>query len=109
MSGQHFQMPGDVVIRYEMIHEVRVIPLDGRPHVSSAIRSCMGDPRGHWEGNMLVVQTTNFNGMTGAQANGNLLMTSDALELVERFTRTGSRGVEHPFGRTLSREVTVGV
>ena len=87
-------MPGYVVIRYEMIHETRVIPLDGRPHVSSAIRSYLGDPRGHWEGNTLVVQTTNFNGKTGAQANGNLLMTSDALELVERFTRYGPR--HHP-------------
>ena len=70
-----------------MIHETRVIPLDGRPHVA-AIRSCMGDSRGHWEGNTLVVDTTNFNGKPGA-ANGNLLMTSDALELIERFTRTG--------------------
>jgi hypothetical protein len=94
-GNEIFQMPGYVVIRYEMIHETRVIPLDGRPHVSSAIRSYLGDPRGHWEGNTLVVQTTNFNGRTGAQANGNLLMTSDALELVERFTRTGPDTIQY--------------
>jgi hypothetical protein len=94
-GNEIFQMPGYVVIRYEMIHEVRVIPLDGRPHVSPAIRSYMGDPRGHWEGNTLVVKTTNFNGKTGAQANGNLLMTSDALELIERFTRTGPETIQY--------------
>ena len=94
-GNQILQMPGYVVIRYEMIHETRVIPLDGRSHLSSAIRSYMGDARGHWEGNTLVVHTTNFNGKTGAQANGNLLMTSDALELVERFTRTGADTIRY--------------
>jgi hypothetical protein len=87
-------MPGYVVIRYEMIQD-GIIPLDGRPHLSPSIRSYMGDPRGHWEGNTLVVQTTNFNGKTGAQANGNLLMTSDALQLVERFTRTGPDMIQY--------------
>ncbi len=94
-GNQIFQMPGYVVIRYEMIHEVRVIPLDGRPHLPAAIRSYMGDARGRWEGNTLVVHTTNFNGKTGAQANGNLLMTSGALELVERFTRTGPDTIQY--------------
>jgi hypothetical protein len=94
-GNQIFQMPGYVVIRYEMIHETRVIPLDGRPHGSSRIRSYMGDARGHWDGNTLVVHTTNFNGKTGAQANGNLLMTSDALELTERFTRTGPDTIQY--------------
>jgi hypothetical protein len=94
-GNQIVQLPGYVVIRYEMIHETRIIPLDGRSHVSPAIRSYMGDPRGHWEGNTLVVQTTNFNGRTGAQANGNLSMTSDALELVERFTRTGPDTIQY--------------
>ena len=94
-GNQILQHPGYVVIRYEMIHETRVIPLDGRPHLSPAIRSYMGDPRGHWEGNTLVVHTTNFNGKTGAQANGNLSMTSDALELVERFTRTGPDTIQY--------------
>jgi hypothetical protein len=94
-GNQILQLPGYVVIRYEMIHETRIIALDRRPHLSPAIRSYMGDPRGHWEGNTLVVQTTNFNGRTGAQANGNLLMTSDALELVERFTRTGPDTIQY--------------
>jgi hypothetical protein len=94
-GNQILQLPGYVVIRYEMIHETRIIPLDGRSHVSPAIRSYMGDPRGRWEGNTLVVQTTNFNGRTGAQANGNLSMTSDALELVERFTRTGPDTIQY--------------
>jgi hypothetical protein len=89
------QLPGYVIIHYEMIHNVRVIPLDGRPHLPANIRQWDGDPRGHWEGNTLVVQTTNFNGRTGAQANGNLMMTSDALELVERFTRTGPDTIQY--------------
>src|SRR5262245_25203809 len=56
-GNQIVQAPGYVVIRNEMIHEARIIPLDGRPHVGSGIRSYMGDPRGHWEGNTLVVET----------------------------------------------------
>src|SRR5438552_5388303 len=80
-GNQILQFPGYVAIRYEMIHETRIIPLDGRPHVPSSLRSYMGDARGHWEGSTLVVETTNFNGKTGAQGNGNLLMMSDALKL----------------------------
>ena len=59
------QAPGYVVIRYEMIHDFRVIPLDPRPAPSSAIRQYMGEARGHWEGDTLVVETTNFNGTIG--------------------------------------------
>ena len=81
------QGPGYVALRNEMIHEVRVIPLDGRPHVSPAIRTYMGDSRGHWDGTTLVVDTTNFNGKTGVGANGRAIYHSDALHLVERFTR----------------------
>ena len=62
LGNQIIQAPGLVVIRYEMIHEARVIPLDGRPHVGSGVRTYMGDSRGHWEGNTLVVETTNFLG-----------------------------------------------
>jgi len=58
---QILQTPGYVVILYEMIHETRIIPLDGRPHVSSDIRLWNGDSRGHWEGQTLVVDTTNYN------------------------------------------------
>jgi hypothetical protein len=78
-----------------MIHETRVIPLDARPNLSQKMRSYMGDSRGHFEGNTLVVRTSNFNGATGALANGNLMITSDALEVVERFTRTGPDAMQY--------------
>jgi hypothetical protein len=83
-GNQIVQAPGYVVIRNEMIHEARIISLDGRPHVGSNIRTYMGDSRGHWEGNTLVVETTNFNDETGA-AGG---FFSDVAKLTERFTRT---------------------
>jgi hypothetical protein len=83
---QIHQSPGFVVIRHEMVHEARVIPLDGRPHVSPAIQSYMGDSRGRWEGDTLVIETTNFNGRTGSYArNGDGNPTSTALRLVERY------------------------
>jgi hypothetical protein len=85
---QIHQAPGVVVIRYEMVHEARIIPLDRRPHVASAIQSYMGDARGWWEGDTLVVETTNFNGRTGSYArNGDGNPTSTELRLVERFRR----------------------
>jgi hypothetical protein len=83
---QILQAPGVVIIRHEMIHETRIIPVDGRPHVNTAIRSYMGDARGTWEGDTLVVETTNFNGRTGSYArNGDGNPTTVALRLVERF------------------------
>jgi hypothetical protein len=90
-NGQQVvQAPGYVTILQEMVHEARVIPMDGRPHASPNIRSYMGDPRGHWEGATLVVETTNFLGnKTGIGGNGNGTPTSDALKLTERYTRTG--------------------
>src|SRR2546421_9767184 len=73
-----------------MVHEARVIPMDGRPHAGPNMRSYMGDPRGHWEGNTLVVETTNFlGGKTGVGGgNGGGTPSTDALKLTERFTRT---------------------
>jgi hypothetical protein len=56
------QAPGVVVIRNEMIHETRIVPLDGRPHLTPSIKGYMGDSRGWWDGNTLVVETTNLNG-----------------------------------------------
>ena len=69
----------------EMIHEARVIPTDGRPHIGNAIRSYMGDSRGHWEGNTLVVETTHFNGKLGST--GNPVYASTDLRITERITR----------------------
>jgi hypothetical protein len=94
------QIPGLVIIRYEMIHETRLVPLDNRPRISPAIRSYMGDARGRWDGDTLVVETTNFNGKTGSYGrNGNGNPTSEALRLVERFTLVDAN--------TLQYEVTV--
>ena len=76
------QTPDHVVIQLEMIHETRVIPLDRRPHLDGRIRQWHGDPRGRWEGDTLVVETTNFSGKT------NFRGSQEGLRLVERFTRT---------------------
>ncbi len=74
------QAPGYVALTDEMIHETRIIPLDGRPHPGPKVMSYMGDSRGHWEGDTLVVETTNFNGKLNYSGLGS--------KLVERFTRT---------------------
>ena len=83
---QLFQAPGYVAILNEQIHDVRVIPLDGRPHLEPQIRQWMGDSRGHWEGQTLVVETTNFNGKH-EQVGRPGLSSGDRLSLIERFTR----------------------
>lgn len=90
-NGQQIvQGRGYVTILQEMVHEARVIPLDGRPHAGPNVRSYMGDARGHWEGNTLVVETTNFlGGKTGIGLNGGGTPTTEALKLVERYTRVG--------------------
>jgi hypothetical protein len=80
-SYQFIQGQGFVAIRIEMIHETRVIPLDNKPHVSKALGLDMGDARGHWEGNTLVVETTNFRERS-VYRNAN----PKTLRLVERFT-----------------------
>jgi hypothetical protein len=81
------QAPGYVVIRSEMVHEQRIIPVssgkDGRAHVGKAIKTYMGNSVGHWEGNTLVVETTNLRPESGAGGR-----YSDAAKIVERFTRT---------------------
>jgi hypothetical protein len=96
-NGQQIvQSPGFVTILQEMVHESRVIPLDGRPHASSNIRTYMGDARGHWEGNTLVVETTNFlPNKTGIGLNGGGIPTSDALVLTERFTRVDPNTINY--------------
>jgi hypothetical protein len=75
------QTPTHVVMLMEMIHEVRVIPIDGRPHVADAVRQWLGDSRGRWEGDSLVVETTNFS------SKANFIGARAGLRLTERFTR----------------------
>ena len=83
------QSPGFVAVVYERLHETRVIPLDGRRHVATTIGAYMGDPRGHWDGDSLVVDTRNIK--------GRYRVTSAAgpdLHVTERFTPTRSGAVE---------------
>ena len=87
------QTPDHVAIVNEMIHDVRIVPLDGRPHVAGNIRQLLGDSRGHWEGDALVVVTANFTDQTRFAGSGT------GLHLVERFTRVD--------GDTLLYEYTV--
>jgi hypothetical protein len=87
-SYQIGQSPDAVTITYEMIHDTRVIPLDGRPHVSSAIRQYLGDARGRWEGNTLVVETTNFTAKVPYRG------SSEHLKMIERFTPLGPDTLE---------------
>jgi len=83
---QLFQTPGYIAILNEQIHSVRVIPLDGQPHLEPKILQWMGDSRGHWEGQTLVVETTNFNGQH-QQVGRPSLSSGGQLSLIERFTR----------------------
>jgi hypothetical protein len=88
---QIVQTRDSVAILVEMIHDVRMIPLGGRPHLAANIRQWMGDPRGHWEGDTLVVDNTNFTDKTrfrGADEN---------LHLTERFTRVGPDMILYEF------------
>ena len=88
------QGPGYVVIRNEMIHEARVVPLDGRAHVAPAIKSYMGDSRGRWEGNTLVVVTKNLNGLTAAGGNGGG-RSSDRITITERLALADANTLQY--------------
>jgi len=88
---QIVQGSGYVAIMQEMIHDVRIIPTDGRPHISSSIQQWMGDSRGHWEGNTLVVDTTNFTGRTAFRG------SSAKLHVIEKFTRTADDTITYQF------------
>ena len=88
---QIVQTPGYVVILVEMIHDARVIPLDGRPHLPQNVRQWMGDSIGHWEGDTLVVDTTNFTDRT------NFRGSSENLHVVERFTRVDQNTLLYQF------------
>ena len=85
------QSPGYVAILVEMIHETRLIPLDGRPGISSGIRQWMGDSRGRWEGDTLVVETTHFRNQQEFRG------TSADLHLIERFTRIDAHTIDYQF------------
>ncbi len=95
------QAPGYVVLRLEMIHEARIIPIDGRAPLDPAIKQWMGESRGRWEGNTLVVETTNFNGiphMTNIGTTGSPnynTPTSEQLHITERFTRVSDDRLEY--------------
>jgi len=90
---QILQTPGYVVLMLEAIHENRIIPLDGRPHLPDRIRQLSGDSRGRWDGNTLVVETTNFSPAS------RFFAAAEGLRLVERFTRTAPD--------TITYEITV--
>jgi hypothetical protein len=89
------QNPELVAITYEMIHDTRIIPLDGRPHADGSIRQYMGNARGRWEGDTLVVETTNFTDKTNVGVNGNGAPNSEELKLTERFTRVDPQMIEY--------------
>jgi hypothetical protein len=83
------QGPGYVAITHEMVHDTRLIPLDGRAPISPKIHQWFGDSRGHWEGSTLVVETANFSDKTNYRGSG------ATLHLIERFTRSGRNTVEY--------------
>jgi hypothetical protein len=95
------QSPGYVIITLEMAHETRVIPVDGRPPLDPAIRQWLGESRGHWEGNTLVVVTTNFNGLTSMTNPGvpgsptPPTPTTEAMRVTERITPTGPDSMDY--------------
>jgi hypothetical protein len=88
---QIVQVPGYVMILVEMIHDVRIIPLDGRPQLPQSIRQWTGSYRGRWEGETLVVETTNFNGKNPFQG------STENMKLIERFTRVDEDTLRYQF------------
>ena len=86
---QIVQAPGYVVLTKEIIHEARIIPLDERRHLGPKLTQWLGDSRGHWEGDTLVVEVTNFNGKVDFRG------SSPSLRLIERYTRIGPDVVEY--------------
>jgi len=93
---EFIQIPGYVVMVFEMIHETRIIPLDGRPRLGDRIKQWNGEPRGRWEGDTLVVETTNFH-PKGNPMGGYNVLSDEHLRLVERFRRTADDTIEYTF------------
>src|SRR5439155_25281336 len=92
MYGNNYQIvqvPGYVVITYEIVHETRIIPVDGRPHVGRNIRQHMGDARGRWDGETLVVETTNFTAAAAYRG-----ANAATLRVIERFTRVSADRID---------------
>jgi len=97
---QILQFPGYVLVHYEMIHEARVIPIESRPPLPAHHQLWNGDPRGHWDGDTLVVETGNFNNLgwiSTSQAGGRIkgIRHTDRLRVVERFTRTSAKEISY--------------
>jgi hypothetical protein len=92
---QILQAPGYVTITHEMMHDTRIIPLDGRPHASPRIRGYYGDSRAHWEGTTLVVDVTNFNPKVNLGHMSGNRPTGEAFHLVEKYTRVGPDEVRY--------------
>jgi hypothetical protein len=88
---QIVQATGYVALLSEQIHDVRIIPTDGRPHLPQNVRQLLGDSRGHWDGNTLIVETTNFTDRTSVRGSG------EHMHLTERFTRTGADMMTYEF------------
>jgi len=88
---QIVQAPGYVALVSEQIHDVRIIPTDGRPHLPQDVRQLLGDSRGRWDGNTLIVETTNFTDRTSFRGSG------EHMHLTERFTRTGPDTMTYEF------------
>jgi len=86
---QIVQTPGYVVVTTEVIHEARIVPLDGRAHIDQRLQQWSGDSRGHWEGNTLVIDTTNFSSQSYA------LGSAERLHLTERFTRVAPDNINY--------------
>jgi hypothetical protein len=95
-NGQRIvHSPGVVALTYEMVHDTRVIYTDGRTHVGQAIRQYLGDSRGHWEGDELVVETTNLTNQTAIGVNGNGNRHSEKMKMTERFKRVADDIVQY--------------
>jgi hypothetical protein len=91
------QAPGMVAVSYEMIHDTRVIYTDGRPHIGHAIRQYLGDSRGRWDGDVLVVETTNLTDKTSIGGNGNGLRHSQKMKITEKFKRVADDVIQYQF------------
>lgn len=94
---QIYQPPGYVVIFNEMIHETRIVPLDGRPHAGKEIRLWLGDSRGHWEGDTLVIDTTNFNDKIVGNNFNCCGASGENLHVVERLTRVSADRIDYRY------------